>query len=78
MSSFTIPISREQFEAARAKLASEQNIVLTGDKGEVEGHKVGVGFSYDGATLTLTVEHKPWIYPESEVEKQIRSWFENI
>ncbi len=75
MSTFTIPLTRQQFEAARAKLAA-QGVTLTGDSGEVEGHKVGMAFSYDGSSvLTLTVEHKPWIYPESEVEKQIRGWF---
>lgn len=75
MSTFSISVSREQLEAARARLAA-QGIVLQGDSGEVEGHKVRVAFSYDGtANLVLTVEHKPVYYPEARVEAEIREWF---
>ena len=70
-------LSRAEFEAARIKLQS-QGITVSGDQGSVEGHKVGVNFFYNGVdTLTLTIEHKPWIYPEAEVENEIRKWFKS-
>lgn len=74
---FKIQLTREQFEAARAKLTG-QGISLNGDSGEIEGHKVGVAFSYDGTDLTLTIEHKPFYYPADSVEKEIRSWFRDL
>lgn len=76
MNTFSIPLNRSQFEAARAKLAG-QGVTLKGDSGQAVGHKVAVAFNYDGsANLTLTVEHKPWLYPESDVESEIRGWFD--
>lgn len=74
---FTIQLTREQFEAARTKLTG-QGIVLSGDSGEVEGHKVGVAFRYDGTDLTVTIEHKPFYYPSDSVEKEIRGWFHDF
>ena len=69
------PLSRSDFEAARVKLKG-QGIVISGDQGIVEGHKVGVSFFYDGVnSLTLSIQHKPFYYPETEVEDEIRKWF---
>jgi len=69
------PLTREQFEAARASLAG-QDITILGDEGKIEAHKVGIYFAYNGTdTLTITIMHKPWIYPASEVERRIRKWF---
>lgn len=73
----TFSLTREQFEAARARCASN-GVNLIGDCGDVEGHKVGVTFNYVEPKLTLTVEHKPWIYPESEVESEITNWFASL
>lgn len=73
-----IPLTREQLEAARLRMA-DQGIVLRGDSGDVEGHGVGISFSYDGsANLALTITHKPFIYPKSAVESKIRGWFEEM
>ncbi len=69
------PLSRIDFEDARIKL-QQQGITISGDQGSVEGHKVRVDFFYDGVNnLTLNIEHKPWYYPEQEVEDEIRKWF---
>lgn len=70
------PLTCDQFTSACQKLESTENIKISGDQGSVEGFKVGINYFYNGTdTLTLTVEHKPWYYPESEVEDEIRKWF---
>lgn len=76
MITFSItPLARNQFEAARTRLA-DQGIPVLGDEGNIEAHKVGVHFAYNGTdTLTITMEHKPWIIPASTVEEKIREWF---
>lgn len=71
----TIPLTRAEFEQARSKL-QYQGIIVSGDQGSVEGHKVDVSFFFSGTdTLTLKAEHKPFYYPEAEVEDEIREWF---
>jgi hypothetical protein len=76
MSTFSItPLTRAQFEAARTRLA-DQGIPVLGDEGKIEARKVGLEFIYNGTdTLTITMEHKPWIIPASTVEAKIREWF---
>lgn len=69
------PLARAEFEAARERLFT-QGITITGDEGKIESRKVGIDFAYNGTdTLTITMEHKPWIVPASEVEGKIREWF---
>ncbi len=76
MTTFEIaPLTRAQFETARASLAAE-GIDIVGDDGKIEAYKIGLCFAYNGTdTLAITIEHKPWIIPASGVEKRIREWF---
>jgi hypothetical protein len=73
MQSIQIPLTRTQLEQKRQQAAAN-GIVLQGDSGEAEAQGVKIGYSYDGALLTITVLHKPWIYPESAVEAKIDEW----
>ena len=76
MSTITIPLTRAQFTNSSQKLQDTANIKIAGDQGTVEGFKVRVGYFYNGIdTLTLNIDHKPWYYPEAEVESEIRKWF---
>lgn len=75
MNTFTVPLTREQFEAARAKLEAE-NEPIEGDFGVLSAKGVRIAFSFNGTdTLSVTVEHKPFIFTEAMVEKAIRGWF---
>lgn len=69
------PLSRSDFDAARVRLKA-QGITIIGDQGSIEGHKVGISFFYNGDdTLSLSIEHKPFYFPESVIEDEIRKWF---
>jgi hypothetical protein len=73
---FTIPLTREQFERARQKLEAQSEPVK-GDSGTLSAKGVKIAFSFNETTDTLavTVQHKPFIYPDSRVESAIRDWF---
>lgn len=78
MNTFTIPLSREEFERARKRL-EDQNEPLSGDFGTLSAKGVRIAFSFNGTdSLAVTVEHKPFIYPDSKVESAIRDWFKEI
>ena len=78
---FTITLTLDQFEAAKQRLAvqfPEQFPDQQPDKaptGTLSAHGVTLDYAYVDGTLTITVEHKPFLYPEGEVEKKIRDWF---
>ena len=73
----TFTLTRAQFEEGRAKCAAN-GVQFIGDSGDVEGHNVGIVFDYQEPTLTLTIEHKPLLYPESMVEAEIKNWFATL
>lgn len=79
MSTFTIPLTREEFERARQRL-EDQNQPITGDFGKLSAKGVKIAFSFNENinALAVTVEHKPFIYPDSRVESAIRDWFKEI
>lgn len=70
-----IPITPEQLEAKRASLAAN-GINIVGDSGEVKSHGCIVDYSYDGATLALTVKHAPWPLSVYYVERHIETYFQ--
>jgi len=75
LSTFTIPLTREQFDKAAARLA-EKNIHIDRDFGVLDHSGVGVAFKFNGKdSLEITIDHKPWLYPENKVESAIRDWF---
>ena len=61
---------------ARKTMLAEDGVTITGESGTLDYKGVEVAYSYNGAdTLTITVEHKPWVIPESEIDNKIRQWF---
>lgn len=76
MDTISIPLTVDELEAGRAKLAAKQGIVLTGDSGEVNEHGCDIKYAYDGVNLNLTVVHKPLLVKESWLEAKLRGWFE--
>ncbi len=76
MNSVTIPMTREQFEAEKAKCATA-GFKITSDEGKQEGIPVpfgmlGLSWKYDGAALKVTVLHKPFLDPMASVLDEIR------
>lgn len=76
MKTFTIPLTRDEFERARQRLEAE-NEPIEGDFGRLSAKGVKIAFSFNEQinALAVTVEHKPFIYPDSKVESAIRDWF---
>ena len=70
-----LPLSREQFETARAKLKAK-GIEVDGDQGTVRHKGFVVNFSYTSGWLVLTVANKPWLVSMSKVESAIKEWFQ--
>ena len=75
MKAIVIGISREQFEAAKARLLSEDNVTISGDQGTVSHDGVTVEYEFGSASLLLTVKEKPFLLPETVIENSIRNWF---
>jgi hypothetical protein len=73
MTVLTYSLTRDQLEAIRTKLATE-NVLLVGDKGDTAHQGVKVEFDYVEPTLTVTiVDHGG--YPEFIVKHKINGWF---
>lgn len=79
MKTFTIPLTRQEFEHARARLEAEHE-PIKGDFGMLSAKGVKIAFSFNENinALAVTVEHTPFIYPDSRVESAIRDWFKEI
>ena len=70
----TIAMTPAQFAACCAA-AQKDGVALAGTSGEIKYHGVTAAYEYDGAAvLTITIEHKPFIEPESALEKRLRVW----
>jgi hypothetical protein len=74
LATFSFPLTPDQYEARKAAL-TENGVVIVGTSGVVDYRGIEVAYEYDGAILTVTVEHKPWIIPESEINSKIADWF---
>lgn len=70
----TFPLTPEQYELRKNDLIA-QGILIAGNSGEIEYKGVTVGYEYNGTSLTVTIEKKPWYDPESAVESAITGWF---
>jgi hypothetical protein len=73
-------LTREQVEAARAKLA-DGGIVMKGDEGQIAYHhlfvRVALDFTYNGTdTLVLSIAHSD--IPSDLVWSKVQEWFKNI
>lgn len=67
-------LTPEQFEAKRAILANN-GINVTDNTGTIDTHGCVIDYSYDGATLTLTVRSKPWLITEAAIESKLTGFF---
>jgi hypothetical protein len=74
MTSFTINLTQEQFDAARGKL-TQSGINVTGESGTLSHSGAMVEFNYTVPTLTISIVKKPFFIADSYVESQIRGWF---
>lgn len=74
MQVINIEISRAVLEQKRQILAAE-GTVLTGDHGTISHSGVELAFNYVEPILEIDVVSKPFFYPDSLVESQIRAWF---
>lgn len=74
---FSIPLTRAQFEAARYRLVTQHFVTAANaaDHGKLAAKGVALDYAFDGAALSITIEHKPALYGEGFVESKIRDWF---
>ena len=81
MHTYTFPLSQAEFES---KLAELEQAVGAGaiqkdgeGSGTVKHSGVEAEYIYDAAAGVLTVEvlHKPFLIPESAIEKKLQEWF---
>ena len=74
MQTLLFTLTRAQLEAKRTALAA-QNVVLTGDSGQVSEDGVTLQFDYAEPSLRIDVLHKPGLLPEGILENKIKEWF---
>lgn len=77
--SFSIPVTPEKLAAAKTELA-KQGIKIDGNVGAISHDGVHIGYSYDGANLTMTVISIGWVaraagIDEPALEAKARAWF---
>jgi hypothetical protein len=70
------PISAAQWEAIKAKFASDGGVTILNDSGGGISHGIQFGWDYDGTALSVTVFHVPWVYmlSESAVLAKFADW----
>jgi hypothetical protein len=73
----TFSLSPDQFSICKTELTG-QGVAVTGNAGTIDYKGVEVQYSYNGTdTLTVIVEHKPFLVPESVLEEKLAKWFQN-
>ena len=76
MTSFTIPMTLEQYGSAVQRLADEDHIYIHGMSGELSEKGCKIAYSYDGSSLlTITIEHHPFYASDSKIEEVVEKWF---
>jgi hypothetical protein len=68
-----VTMTPAQFAAKQTELAAE-GLVLAGNAGMINHAGCAATFAYDGATLTVTVTHAPFLVPKSVVESKVRAF----
>lgn len=69
-----INLTREQFEAARVRLA-QQGKKIEGDSATLEANGVTIGVSFHEPTCNIVTIHKPFYISQSAVDSKIKQWF---
>jgi hypothetical protein len=75
--SFSIRLTRAQFDAARYRLVTQHLVTAdaNADHGKLAAKGVTLNYAFDGVALHITIEHKPLLFTEGFVEGKIRDWF---
>jgi len=76
MQSFTITVTRQQLEAARATL-NAQGTHIAGDDAQVSHDGVTLGIAYVEPTLTITTIKKPFFVSQGEIQSEVTGWFKS-
>lgn len=69
-----IAMTPQMFAAKAAQLKAEEGIDLTVNAGTVEKSGVKASYTYDGATLTVTILSKPWLVTTGYCENKMLAW----
>ena len=76
-------ITREWFTAIQDAAQQKSGVLISGDEGTAAGQtafgRVTIQWIYDPANLTLTIEaiHKPFLFPESIIDKGLTELVES-
>jgi hypothetical protein len=73
----TISMTPAQFEAAKAKLAADQAIVLVGDVGTIRKLGCAATYAFDGTKLTVTVFQRPFFVTQAHCEQEIMAFMQS-
>jgi hypothetical protein len=69
----TVPLTPAQYTAKSAELLAKEDIEISGTAGVASRSGVSLHYSYDGATLSVTVDHAP-PFLKGHIENEIRAW----
>jgi hypothetical protein len=76
---FSISLSRPEFEAARYRLVTQHLLTADtdADHGRLQARGVVVDYAFSGANsqLAITIEQKPALLTAAHIEAKIREWF---
>jgi hypothetical protein len=71
-----VRMTPEQFEAAAAKLKSEQGLVISGSQGTLSKSGVTASYTYDGVTLAVNILKKPPLVWNNYCESRLVKWLD--
>jgi hypothetical protein len=68
-------ITRERFQAIRARIRAQADVSVAGDMGTASGNGFAASWIYDEAAQTLSIQctEKPWFVSEGLVADKIRA-----
>ena len=70
----TYPLTPQQFATLRTRLL-EAGVTLPSDnQGVLSFRGIELKYNYDGATLTLSILKRPWIFAPSLIWQQVDGW----
>lgn len=70
----TYSLTPDQFAALRTRLLELGVTLPAEDDGTLVYQGITLGYHYDGATLTLKVQQKPFFVPTSMIWDQVDRW----
>lgn len=70
----TYQLAPSGFDALRTKLLQSGITLPSGSDGTISQHGIELKYHYDGKTLTLTVQKKPFLIPAAMIWKTVDEW----